>query len=148
MQHLDYFHLCHYGEPIAEGVVLPSGACALSWYGSAHSHGVFPSFEMFKDMQARLSGRKIKSVDEHSLDYSKTFYLKRNQDWSGISGTGLVAVGFEFEHLAMLHWFGKDGSTFWYESVTLIEQVHGHEGRTQIARCSISKLPMRHSFAV
>lgn len=136
MQPLDYFHLCHHGEAIAEGVLLPSGACAISWHGAAHSHGVFPSFSMFQGIQNRLSGRIIKYVTA-SDRLNKTFYLKRNQDWSGISGTGLVAVGFEFEQIAMLHWFGQDGSTFWYESVDLVEQVHGHEGRTVIARCPV-----------
>ncbi|MEM1255481.1 MAG: hypothetical protein AAGI69_23840 [Cyanobacteria bacterium P01_H01_bin.21] len=132
MESLDYFHVCHCDQPLAEGVVLPSGACAISWYGLAHSHGVFPSFDMFNGMQNRLSERSIKYVADAE---AKTFYLQRNEDWSGISGTGLVAVGFEFERLTMLHWFGKDGSTFWYESVALIEQIHGHEGRTQIVRC-------------
>lgn len=137
MQSLDHFYLCHHGEALAEGVLLPSGACAISWNGAAHSHGVFPSFAMFQNIQNRLSGRLIKHAIESNRLYSKTFYLQRNEDWSGISGTGLVAVGFEFEQITMLHWLDKDGSTFWYESVDLIEQVHGHEGRTVIARCAV-----------
>lgn len=136
MQPLDYFYLCHHGEALAEGVLLPSGACAISWNGEVHSHGVFPSFAMFQGIQNRLSGRVINYVTT-SDRLRKTFYLQRNEDWSGISGTGLVAVGFEFEQITMLHWFGKDGSTCWYESVDLVEQVHGHEGRTVIARCAI-----------
>lgn len=134
MQPLHYFHLCGHGEALAEGVILPSGACALSWHGTAHSHGVFPSFAMFEGIQAQLPGRLIKPVDREA---SKTFYLQRNEDWSGISGTGLVAVGFEFERLAMLHWLDQEGSTFWYENVEVIEQVHGHGGRTLIARCAM-----------
>lgn len=137
MQQLDYFRLFQDERNIAEGVILPSGQFALSWDGLCHSHGVFPSFEIFKGMQAKRTGRMIKQVDISQItnDYSRTFYLQRNEDWSGISGTGLVAVGFEFDRLVVLHWLDKHGSTFWYASVAMVERVHGHEGRTQIARC-------------
>ncbi|NEQ48586.1 MAG: hypothetical protein F6K11_00420 [Leptolyngbya sp. SIO3F4] len=84
----------------------------------------------------------IKQIDSSlTVDgCSRTFYLQRNEDWSGISGTGLVAVGFEFDQLAMLHWLDQHGSTFWYESVAMVERVHGHEGRTIIARCLQSSI--------
>lgn len=138
MQYLDYFQVFQHDQSIAEGVILPSGQFALSWHGLSHSHGVFPRFEIFERMQAQRSGRSLKQMVPSltANDCSRTFYLQRNEDWSGISGTGLVAVGFEFERLTVLHWLDQHGSTFWYESVAMVERVHGHEGRTQIARCA------------
>jgi len=95
MRHLDYIQVFQKDKNIAEGVILPSGQLALSWHGICHSHGVFPSFERFKEMQAKRPGRMIKQIDPSlTVDgCSRTFYLQRNEDWSGISGTGLVAVG-------------------------------------------------------
>lgn len=137
MQHLDYVQVFQDDQIIAAGVILPSGQFALSWDGRCHSHGVFPSFEIFKGMQDKRSGRRIQLVIPPSTagGCARTFYLQRYEDWSGISGTGLVAVGFEFDHVVMLHWLDPHGSTFWYESVAMVERVHGHEGRTQVARC-------------
>ena len=137
MQHLEYVQVFQDNRPIAAGVRLPSGQFALSWFGLCHSHGVFPSFEIFKAMQDKRPGRTVKTMDAPltTAGYGRTFYLQRNEDWSGISGTGLVAVGFEFDRWVMLHWLDPHGSTFWYESVAMVERVHGHEGRTVIARC-------------
>ncbi|MGD1857343.1 MAG: hypothetical protein ACFB2W_24170 [Leptolyngbyaceae cyanobacterium] len=141
MQQLDYVQVFQNEKNIAEGVILPSGQFALSWYGLCHSHGVFPSFEIFKGMQDKRSGRTIKQMPPSlAMGQSRTFYLQRNEDWSGISGTGRVAVGFEFDNLVVLHWLDRHGSTFWYESVAMVERVHGHGGRTQIARSSPSAL--------
>ncbi|MEO0396185.1 MAG: hypothetical protein AAF243_09410 [Cyanobacteria bacterium P01_A01_bin.137] len=139
MQHLDYFQVFQGDSNIAEGVTLPSGQFALCWHGLCHSHGVFPSFERFKEMQAKRSGRSIEPINSPLTadGCSRTFYLQRNEDWSGISGTGVVAVGFEFDQLVMLHWLDQHGSTFWYESVAMVERVHGHEGRTLITRCEM-----------
>lgn len=78
-----------------------------------------------------MSGRKIVTTKSPQ---KKTFYLQRNQDWNGISGTGKVAIGFEFDRIAVLQWLGENGSTFWYESIEMVEHVHGHEGRTLIVR--------------
>ena len=137
MENLDYIQVFQGEKDIAEGVILPSGQLALCWHGKSHSHGVFPSFARFQEMQAQRTGRCIRQMNAPLTvdNCSRTFYLQRNEDWSGISGTGLVAVGFEFERLTMLHWLDSQGSTFWYESVAMVERVHGHEGRTLIARC-------------
>lgn len=140
MQHLDYFQVFQYAEAIASGVKLPSGQFALSWYGRCHSHGVFPSFDIFKAMQDHRTGRLVTQMPAplNADGEARTFYLQRNEDWSGISGTGLVSVGFEFNHWTVLHWLDAQGSTFWYPSVAMVERVHGHEGRTLIVRCETS----------
>ena len=128
---LEHFYVTCQNNRVAEGVILPSGAFALSWLGNAHSHGTYPRLDVFRRIQRQMSGREIVRGDASA---ERTFYLQRNDDWNGISGTGIVAVGFEFEGVAVLQWRGKEGSTFWYESVESVEQVHGHEGRTLVVR--------------
>ncbi len=131
LQALEHFYVTCKGRRAAEGVILPSGAFAMHWFGELSSHGTYPSLDVFRRIQAQMSGREIVRGDRTP---ERTFYLQRNEDWNGISGTGLVAVGFEFEQMAVLQWLSKNGSTFWYDSVAAVEHVHGHGGRTLVVR--------------
>ena len=128
---LEHFYVMSEGKRAAEGVILPSGAFALSWVGKNHSHGTYPTLDTFRNIQAQMSGREIVAAPAPT---GKTFYLQRNEDWNGISGTGKVAVGYEFDRITVLQWLGEKGSTFWYESVAQVEWVHGHGGRTVVVR--------------
>ena len=66
----------------------------------------------------------------------KSFYLQRNVDHSGNSGTGKVAQVFELENLgAILIWSGNSNplnvsSIVIYNSVDDLIKVHGHNGDT------------------
>jgi len=63
----------------------------------------------------------------------KRFYLNRKVDETGISGTGIVAEGVQFEDgTAALRWFGKTASTGIYRSIADVLIVHGHGGKTQV----------------
>lgn len=64
----------------------------------------------------------------------RTFRLVRDEDVSGVSGTGTVALGVVFPdgHAAMRWIVGEHRSTVTWESVESIEAVHGHNGRTRI----------------
>lgn len=63
----------------------------------------------------------------------KLFYLIRNKDISGNSGTGVVAQGVEFDN-------GKCAMTWLTETLTMttfdkfsdIELLHGHGGMTEV----------------
>jgi hypothetical protein len=62
----------------------------------------------------------------------RRFYLARNEDPSGISGTGIVAEGIEWRGgTADLHWV-TEHETFvhWPGGVAAILAVHGHGGST------------------
>lgn len=63
----------------------------------------------------------------------RRFELHRIEDASGVSGTGVVAQGAEFDdgHCAM-RWLTETASTALYDSAGDIERIHGHEGRTRI----------------
>lgn len=63
----------------------------------------------------------------------RIFYLNRIKDISGMSGTGRVADGIEFGdgHVA-LRWNTNTASTEIWDSIAQVEQIHGHEGATEI----------------
>lgn len=61
----------------------------------------------------------------------KTFTLVRNEDASGVSGTGEVAEGVEFNNgKCVMCWDTKTSSIAVYESIDDLIAIHGHEGRT------------------
>ncbi len=64
----------------------------------------------------------------------RRFVLRRNEDFSGVSGVGDVAEGVEFsDGTAALRWRTGTASTAVYSSVADVETIHGHEGRTIVA---------------
>jgi hypothetical protein len=53
---------------------------------------------------------------------------------TGVSGTGTVAEGVEFsDGTVVLKWcVGDHRSTVFWDSITDVEAIHGHDGRTQV----------------
>lgn len=63
----------------------------------------------------------------------RRFELHRDQDASGVSGTGVVAQGIQFDDgTCALRWLSQHRSTAMYESVRDIELIHGHGGLTRL----------------
>ena len=63
----------------------------------------------------------------------KRFTLKRIEDESGVSGTGIVAEGVMFSNgKCALAWITKYQSIAVYESIEELENIHGHNGKTVI----------------
>lgn len=63
----------------------------------------------------------------------KNFKLVRNKDITGISGTGYVAQGCEFDNgLVAITWLGKVQSITFYNSIADAETIHCHAGATVI----------------
>lgn len=63
----------------------------------------------------------------------REFVLMRNEDPSGVSGTGKVAEGVEFhDGQVVLSWFGQHHSIEVSPDIETVVAVHGHGGRTQI----------------
>ena len=64
----------------------------------------------------------------------RTFHLQRDEDVSGLSGTGIVAEGVEFsDGKVALRWIvGEHRSTVLWDSVASVEVIHGHGGKTSI----------------
>jgi len=64
----------------------------------------------------------------------RTFTLRRDEDPTGVSGTGVVAEGIEFQDgTVALRWcVGDYRSTVIWPSIEAVEVIHGHDGRTQV----------------
>jgi len=60
----------------------------------------------------------------------RRFYLKRDEDVSGVSGTGRVAEGVEFDNgKVAMTWKSEFPSVSVYDSVTVVEKIHSHNGK-------------------
>lgn len=69
----------------------------------------------------------------------KLFELRRDEDESGISGTGTVAQGVIFDNgTCVLTWLTEHTSVAVYADIETVHRIHGHNGKTkviQIADC-------------
>jgi hypothetical protein len=62
----------------------------------------------------------------------RRFELHRDQDVSGISGTGLVAQGVQFDDgTVVIRWRGDRPSTVAWASIEDAWHVHAHGGSTR-----------------
>ena len=63
----------------------------------------------------------------------KQFKLVRDEDVTGVSGTGVVAEGVEFTSgSVVLQWLGDHPSIVVWPSLHHVEIIHGHDGKTRI----------------
>lgn len=61
------------------------------------------------------------------------FHLKRLEDDTGVSGTGIVAEGVIFsDGKCALSWLTEYKSIAIYDSIEELEKIHGHNGKTII----------------
>lgn len=64
---------------------------------------------------------------------SRLFVLQRTEDVSGTSGLGVVAEGVEFsDGTCVLHWISQYHTIETCANLHVVEQIHGHEGRTKV----------------
>jgi len=63
-----------------------------------------------------------------------TFTLHRHSDPSGVSGTGVVAEGWESSDgkTVVIKWLSATPSVCIYEDVRHVRALHGHGGATEI----------------
>lgn len=63
----------------------------------------------------------------------RTFALVRDEDVTGMSGTGTVAHGVQFaDGTTVIRWVGERPSTVIWEDVEHAAFIHGHGGKTRI----------------
>lgn len=63
----------------------------------------------------------------------KRFVLKREEDVSGMSGVGIVAEGVQFTSgKCALTWLSHLNCVAFYDSIFVLESIHGHEGATKV----------------
>ena len=67
------------------------------------------------------------------MEQIKEFYLQRNEDESGVSGTGVVARGVILPSgRCVLEWSTFHSSINIYNNIDAINEVHGHHGKTLV----------------
>jgi hypothetical protein len=72
-------------------------------------------------------------VTQPTTDIPRRFYLQRNTDVTGASGTGHVADGILWpDGTATLRWKGERASTVHWDRIDDAEAIHGHGGHTVI----------------
>jgi hypothetical protein len=63
----------------------------------------------------------------------KLFYLKRNEDVTGMTGEGKVAWGCMFPNgKCVLSWLSYYSAIGVYENIQQLETIHSHGGTTEI----------------
>lgn len=63
----------------------------------------------------------------------RRFHLERDEDESGVSGTGIVAEGVLFSSgKVVLSWLTEHTSLGIYDDLATAIQIHGHGGKTRI----------------
>jgi len=70
----------------------------------------------------------------------RRFQLERDEDETGVSGEGIVAWGIEFpDGVCVTRWCVTDiRQTCVWASMTDIEYVHGHGGKTRIVYLDVA----------
>lgn len=77
--------------------------------------------------------RKGKSGLKDTEKKTRTLYLERKNDISGVSGTGIVADGVMFpDGICVLNWRTAGGSTAVYKGIIQLKEIHGHDGNTLV----------------
>lgn len=67
------------------------------------------------------------------VDKFQEFYLQRNVDESGISGTGVVCRGVIFPSgKVIMEWQTFHSSLGFYANISDVETLHGHDGNTLV----------------
>lgn len=63
----------------------------------------------------------------------RRFQFVRNEDVSGVSGTGIVFEGVVFEDgKVAIRWLSKLKTTAIYDSIEELVAIHGHEGKGHV----------------
>jgi len=63
----------------------------------------------------------------------RTFTLQRDEDETGVSGTGKVAEGVQFSNgKCAMSWLSDLTSIAIYNCIEDVIAIHGHEGKTRV----------------
>jgi len=74
----------------------------------------------------------------------RRFWLVRDEDDTGISGTGVVACGVQFPNgKASLSWQTQHTSVAVYDDIETVEAIHGHRGMTRVVWVDPERSPQR-----
>jgi len=70
---------------------------------------------------------------ENLFPHLRRFWLYRDEDPTGVGGTGIVAEGILFsDGRAVIRWLSAISAIGLYRSLDEIRMIHGHGGKTKI----------------
>jgi hypothetical protein len=70
----------------------------------------------------------------------KAFYVRRDEDIHGNTGTGIVAEGVIFDGgKCVMRWLDKIASIVTFDCLEHVEAIHGHSGKTVVVLGEIIK---------
>lgn len=76
----------------------------------------------------------------------KTFTMVRDEDVTGVSGTGIVADGVEFpDGVTVIRWRGVHQSTVVWPNIESALAIHGHDGKTRIVYTGLQECLRQHT---
>lgn len=73
---------------------------------------------------------------------ARLFVLRRDEDVSGVSGTGIVAEGIEFsDGTVALRWTSQwpTSVVFHDKGIESVKAIHGHGGRTEVVYLDVEQ---------
>lgn len=104
--------------------------------GLPHEEATFRSTGVPKDVQhgyQAISKSEVLSGELKEGGKIRKFYLWREADESGVSGTGRVAEGVIFSNgWVGMNWLTRWGSLAFYTTIHDCMNVHGHQGKTKV----------------
>lgn len=111
--------------------VLESDRCGF-FYGN-HGGSVVSFDELEEKHIEAAYNLAYSELDYWTLNMGRRFYLVRDEDESGVSGTGVVAVGWcSPKGFCFMEWIVPPYSWSVHRSPEDMITVHGHGGKTQL----------------
>lgn len=91
----------------------------------------------WQEAQENARKEKAPGLDKPSptakLSSMRKFVLVRTEDMTGTSGVGVVAEGIQFSNgQVVIHWISQLEAINVYANALVLEQLHGHQGRTTV----------------
>lgn len=108
-----------------------------------HSHDLSAELDRLRaerdtaraELEDVKNNRLVSAIFGHHPGAPRPFALYRHADATGVSGTGVVALGSEFpDGMAVLRWLSDwpTSVVFHERGIESVEAVHGHGGKTQV----------------
>lgn len=118
---------------LARGVTLKSNITLLEWASSIKTLSFYDNIEQVKEFVCNESkDTKLIVLKSKCKERLREYYLQRNEDFSGVSGTGIVAEGVVMPSGKCIHEWSQSYVTSHniYPNINAVQHIHGHEGRT------------------
>jgi hypothetical protein len=127
------------GDVVAVGGVLPGGRAVVEWMDEAAHRLTIEFFSTVDAITNSIEWATLMWVGDPARGepeplVTSVFELYRAEDVTGISGTGVVAMGIVLPSgRAVMQWITNGlFTTNFYDHHREIEALHGHEGRTRL----------------